>query len=472
MNRAIVVQEDLLPGIQANLDILVNDWKSEGVENVTILTHPKGVDLDPSVLRGKLQGVEDLEGAMLIGELPVARLKAADGTKYESDYYFMELSGNWQLGTKNVVTSQDNSLPSISLGRVHLAPDTAWRDPDKPAELDLYNRYLEKLHDFRIFSRATTITISNFLPFPPIVIGIPPVGRFDFQSLIVNNLDDPAARRAMFEHLYSGENISGYEFVTKDQYAGILAGGEYDALWILAHSDPGGQMLAGGTIWNACDYYDSNAKINFYLFEACSAGAITWEDLGDPANPGKLKPISDTFFSNILFSPDYGVAVIASSKPAAFGNVTQFFDLLHAGGTFGSAFKGWMSNQITAGWPQGYNSMILFGDPFISFGTYIDRRACIVRTSLAHTANEKRLRDLLYYRNHVLPKSFVGRMVIQAVYAASALMDNIVRKSGVLKLFVRCIVLPMAMLLPRLKSVARNKRHKADKTNKNPERKE
>ncbi len=451
MKRVIVVQDNLLPGIQSNLDMLVEDWKNEGAEDVIVLTHPRGVHLNPSTLRGQLEGVENLEGALLLGELPVARMNPSGEQPFESDYFFMELVGNWDIAEKNVVTSQENLQPTIFVGRVALAPDTGWRDSDRPTEIGFYNRYLEKLHNFRVGSCETTIRIGNFLPFPPVFIYIPPLGRFGFRALLVNNLDDPGARRRTLEHLYPAENITGYEFVTRDEYASILANDEYDSLWILAHSEPGGQKLANGTTWNPCDYYDAGAKVNFFFFEACHAGAIVWEDLGDTVNPGMLKPISDTFSANILFAPNHGVIVIAASKPSAFSNVTQFFDKLSDGGTFGGAFMDWMANQILAGRPQGVNCMLLFGDPFISFGAYKATYNCIIRTSLVGTAHEKHLATLHHYRDRVLLKSWTGRMVIWAVYSVSALLGDTTQRSKVVRGLVRRVVLAMMALIPREK---------------------
>lgn len=450
MKRAVVVQDDLLPGIQSDLDILVEDWEQEGAEEVVVLAHPRGIHLNPSTIRGQLQAIDNLEGALLLGELPVVRMNHSTGQPFESDYYFMELVGNWQIAEKNIVTSQEDLQPTVSVGRVLLAPDTGWRDGGRPTEIGFYNRYLEKLHNFRIGSRETTIRIGNFiLPFPPSSIVIPPKGRFEFSGLIVNNLDDPDIRRSIFEHLYPAENITDYEFVTNDEYASILVNGEYDSLWILAHSTPGGQRLANGTKWNQCDYYDARARINFFFFEACSAGAIVWEDLGDPLNPGMLKTISDTFSANILFAPDHGVIVIAASMQGAFGNCTQFFDILSTGGAFGDAFKDWMGNQILTGWPQGDNYMILFGDPFIRFGAYKATHNCIIRTSLAGTDHEKHLPTLHHYRNQVLSKTWAGRMVIWVVYSVSALLGNTAQRSKVVRFLVKRVVQTMMALIPR-----------------------
>lgn len=462
MKRAVIVQEDLLPYIQADLDVLVNDWKDEGADDVIILSHPMGINLNPSALKDQLKAIDNLEGALLMGQLPVVRMNFPGGQSFESDYYFMDLDGTWQIDAKNIVTSLDNKKPQISIGRVILAPETGWRDPNIPDELGFYQRYLKKLHNYRLFSNDTTIRIGNFfLPFPTYTINIPPVIRFDLKGLIVNNLDDPDIRRSMFEHLYSQENISSYEFVTHDEFSNILSGEGYDALWMLAHSDSGGHMLSSGTCWSPCEYYDSGFKINFLFFEACTAGAIIWEDLGDIVNPGAIKLISDTFSSNIIFAPDYGIIMIAASKPGAFGNCTQFFDKLSEGGSFGNALISWMGDQILNNWPQGGNYMMLFGDPFIRFGIYQKTQNCIIRTSLEGTKQSMYLYRLNHFRNRYLSKSWIGRICIKNIYSMSSIFGNLAKKSSAIRFITRCLATIFMIFVPRAK-----KRYKIENKNK------
>ena len=50
LNRAIIVEDGLLEGLQENINILIEDWKREGADEVFTFTHPKGVSLNPSIL--------------------------------------------------------------------------------------------------------------------------------------------------------------------------------------------------------------------------------------------------------------------------------------------------------------------------------------------------------------------------------------------------------------------------------------
>ena len=158
LNRAIIVEEGLRDGLQENLDILVEDWKREGADEVFIFSHPKGVSLSVITLKTILQSIPDLEGVLLIGELPIARMlkdptSGPPGEWYATDYFFMDLTDQWQVYEGNYVKCQDNLRPTIFVGRLVVGEDTGLMlGTSKPTILEFYNQYLEKLHLFRLHS--------------------------------------------------------------------------------------------------------------------------------------------------------------------------------------------------------------------------------------------------------------------------------------------------------------------------------
>lgn len=357
MNRAIVVEESLLAGLQPHIDVLIEDWKREGADQVFVLTLPRGVE-DPESLRTLLRSQPNLEGAFLIGELPVARMITdpdddGDNSAAMSDYYFMELEGDWQVSDLNIVSTADNLPPSIFVGRLFLGEDTGFQlIPDKPTELEFYQRYLEKLHTFRTTQ---------------------PAARNDFKAAIANNFyGDAGPLIEWLTHLYPREDIDVHEGVTRTEYENILTGTPLDWLKLSTHGTGLGHSLDEGTNWNQSDYMVADSKVNFFEIESCSAGQTIWVDNYDPSGP-TVKPYSDPIVSNILFAPTGGFVVIAPSIPFVMYSLPHFYDPLKEGGPFGKAFKLWMEQGVTEGAAASgitvgkWTTILLFGDPFIRF---------------------------------------------------------------------------------------------------------
>jgi hypothetical protein len=452
MNRTVVVEESLLGGLQSSLDVLADDWRREGAGDVSILSHPKGVHLNPMDLRNKLTSIDDLEGALLIGELPVALMddpSYAPAKRYMSEYFFMELKGNWTVSAENVVSSTDNQPPNICIGRVVLGPDTGYQlaaTGNRPTEIEFYRRYLEKLHEFRCLSVAIEAG-------PNPAVALPPVNRFGFRAVIVDNVDlSPGIHADRLGHLYPCENIDIHQFANKMEYTDILKS-THDWLLLLAHSDPGGHQLADGDIWNPCDYLSADAKVNFFQFESCSVGSIVWVDQFDPVNPGILKLVSDPFVSNVLFTPTVGILMIAPSVGGYFGNVTVFYDKLHEGGTVGEAFRYWMAEQIRLGWPDGRNFMVLYGDPFARFGARVSR--CIIGISFAGTTLAPRLAAIRKWRDKVFSRSALGRQLIRTYYKTSPYLEDAAAKSALMRTAIRFAVSKILFVLEATPSNSR-----------------
>jgi len=358
MKRVVVVAANLYRNLKAEIDLLLEDWKEEGADEVEIIKYPKGCAGSVTDLRDKLKSIEGIEGALLLGDLPVARMVDADmpNAPYETDYFFMETQKQWTATPKNIVRSNEYPPPTILTGRVILGPETGFQMAnDKPSATEFYKSYLMKLHLYRWFNRLEEIPPEYRLQLKEI----------EKKALMINDLDDPNSRLNQFCHLYQRGAIESFSQVGKELFLQLLASREVEWLWTLAHSGGNAQDLTDGSVINGCDYLNSKMFANFIQLESCSIARFVWEDQWDPVNPGALKLQSDPFVSNILFAPFCGVNVIGASASRAFPNVTQFFDQVKTDKMVGLAFKKWMALQAANNWSGGGRWMILFGDPFI-----------------------------------------------------------------------------------------------------------
>lgn len=355
MTRVLVVERGLRNALKPEIDLLVKDWKEEGADKVEVITHPKGCAGSAKDLRRRLQSIEGIEGALLLGDLPVARMvdPEAPNTPYETDYFFMELGARWTATSKNIVSAAEYPPPGILIGRVVLGTDTGYQmADDKPTVTEFYKSYLMKLHLYRWLSRLEDVP-SEYR------------SHLQDKALMINDLDSLNGRINQLCHLYRRRAIEAFDQVGKAMFLELLATRKVEWLWTLAHSGGNAQDLTDGSVINGCDYLSSNMFASFIQLESCSIARFVWEDQWDPVSPGVLKLQSDPFVSNILFAPFLGINVIGASASKYFPDVTRFFDQVKTCPMVGLAFKNWMALQAANDWPDGGRWMLFFGDPFV-----------------------------------------------------------------------------------------------------------
>lgn len=435
MNRIIIIEEELLEGIQENIDILINDWKIEGADEVFVRTHPKGVELNPNGIRTILQSIDNLEGALLIGELPIARIRE-DSTSipwFATDYFFMELNETWNDEGENYVSCENYMPPTIFIGRLVVGSMTGYTLGDeKPTEIEFYNQYLEKLHQFRLYARQYSLRIGS--DYTSIIYD---EARNEFKACLVNNWGaDTQVIAEWLTHLYPIENISVYEDVNRDEYWNILSNNKFDFLAFRSHSDGGQHTLEDGTYWNAVEYINVKADVNFFELTACGTGSMVWEqseDPYDPASPKILKLVSDVLAWNIQFAETGGLIVIAPSISGAMNFTTVMYDNLRNGGTFGRAFRLWCEYMASSegSYPAGWAFNLFFGDPFIRFD--LPNFKCVIYTSLIGTKQEYKLHIMRIWRDIIFNQNKIGRFFVSFFYKTSPFFSKIIVKSRILR---------------------------------------
>ena len=346
--RAIVIEDAILSSLRGNLEELMEMWRREGARKIVVFPYPKGAGNSPFPIRQFLIALDrryDLEGVLLIGELPVAFFEETHASRdivYTSDYFFMELRGSWNLGNANIVSTQVKIPPVISAGRVFIGEDTGISST-RPPVTEYYNRSIRKMINFRKKGGALKATS---------------------KAAVVSNLGGVDAYRDHLANVYPPSIIETFDGVSDTEYKTIIES-EYAWLLYYGHSDPGGHTMANGTIWNPFDYHEADINIDVFQFESCATGQIAWHtqtDPYDPSSPLVAKALSDTFISNILGNAKEGVLVLAPSIPGFFDDMDRFYGYLRSGDTFGKAFRKWMISEIAENDPH---YMSLYGDPFL-----------------------------------------------------------------------------------------------------------
>ena len=153
-NVAVIVNTDLQPLIQQGLDQYVADLQYDGYGVIVQswdLTQPD--QNSPAELKAYLEGLTDLSGVVLVGDVPVCIFyHALDewDTTFACDLYYMDLGNFWSD------TNGDNKYDTIAGG---WPQPSAWVSRITAGnmsvftgmtEADLMNRYFTKNHAFRI----------------------------------------------------------------------------------------------------------------------------------------------------------------------------------------------------------------------------------------------------------------------------------------------------------------------------------
>jgi len=314
---------------------------------------PGGAGNSPQPIREYLRGLNArfrLQGVMLIGDLPIAwyaQRHASADLLYTSDYYFMELEGNWSVGPLNVVSGASKPPPTVAAGRVFIASGTGII-ATRPPVTELYNRFLGKAVAYRRQGESY---------------------RQGRKTAVVSNLSYANVYAGHLRNLFPAPlPMDQQDGATVAQYRTFVES-PYDWLLYYGHSDSGQHQMAGGGSWNPFHYLESAVKVNTFQFESCAVGSFAWRttaDPSDPSSPAVVKAMSDAFVSNILGNTGRGLTVFAPSIPGFFDDMVRFFNFLAGGGTYGDAFRRWMAAEIQENDPH---YMMHFGDPFLSFRT-------------------------------------------------------------------------------------------------------
>lgn len=297
----------------------------------------------PESLRVFLQGLYDsdsIEGALFIGDLPVAWFEVYDFggglASFPIDLFYMDLDGTW-LDTMNTGNGKYDGhtgavKPEIYIGRLTttgIGIDTV-----------LLKNYFGKDHDYRdgtlILPKGALVFVDD-----------------DWVSWAWQWAADVSL-------LFADTTFFWQPETTRASFYRQQLDTAQTWISVFAHSWPGGHQFSYNN-GNQHDYYFSteytsqNPPASFYNFFACSFCRYTDNGYGG---------------GRAVFTEDWGLGAIGSSKTGSMLDFNYFYRPLGQGKTLGQAFKYWFEciydsvgmNFDRLCWHYG---MTLLGDPFL-----------------------------------------------------------------------------------------------------------
>lgn len=340
---AILTNQNIANPLSLEVNQLIYNLQAEGY---TVYSYQVSGGT-PETLRTFLQGVYDsfdIEGALLIGSMPIAWFEIGDDfhqygyAQFPCDLFYMDLDGTW-LDTMN---TGNNRYDGHTSGTGDLAPEIyigRLLPTGLGADTVLINSYLRKDNAYR---RDTLHLQERALVF----------------------VDD--------DWMYSGQSFAAdvalvypdtMSFFDPETTRAAIYRQKLDTVqaWVsvFAHSWPGGHQFSFNNgvshdYYYSYEYTNQNPPANFYNFFCCSFSRYT-EDCGG---------------NRAIFNPTSGVGSIGSAKTGSMLNFYYFYLPLSQEKTIGMALKEWFdyitfNNSVTFDELCWHYGMTLLGDPFL-----------------------------------------------------------------------------------------------------------
>jgi hypothetical protein len=325
----VVVHADLYDGIATALARWIADVEREGwTVIVDRATFP-----NPPALRNYLAGISDLDGCLLVGDLPVPWYEL-DDKEFPLDIYYMDLDGTWvDVDLDGMYDDHVGAVgPEIWVGRLQTGNLDFGAD-----EIALLNNYFHKNHAYR-------------------------TGDLILPSRALVYLDDPWANSAegmsqTMALLYPDTTVISGSLTTTALDYGRRLTDYYAWIHVFAHSTAFSHIFAlpegeegPGAIYNL-DIYRLDPNAFFYNLFAC----------------GSARFVERNYLSGwYVFADTHGLLAIGPTKT---GGMVRGFDLFHEplarGASLGQAFREWFAVKGVEdkGWHYG---LVLHGDPTLT----------------------------------------------------------------------------------------------------------
>ncbi len=417
-NVAILTEQAIAGPLAPEINQLSNNLQSEGY---TVFTYQISGGT-PETLKTFLQNLyntQNIEGALFIGNLPVAWFEIKNDynqygyTDFPIDLFYMDLDGNW-LDTLNTGNGKYDghtgaTKPEIYIGRLTpqgLGDDTL-----------LLKNYFRKDNAYRkdtllLDQRALVFVDDDWYDWAQ-------EWAADVALLYPDTMNffDPETTRATF---YRTRLDTVQAWVS-----------------VFAHSWPGGHQFkySNGNLWDyyyAYEYTNQDPPTNFYNFFACSFCRFTENN-----NCGGNRAI---------FNQTSGIGAIGSTKTGSMLNFDYFYRKLAEGKTLGEGFKYWFEciyDSIGMGfinlcWHYG---MTLLADPWLKPLGHNTAIATATRSGPKSSRIE-------LLKNPVSQKIDIRLTITQAqpvelrIYDCRGALINVIRTemdSGIHRLSVPCV---------------------------------
>lgn len=340
----LIFEDGLTDSLNAGLlDQWTADIASQGLSfEVIEVTYSTPEELKSYIVS---QYAEGLEGAVLIGNLPVPWSALEDaykqtGAVFPSDYFYMDLDGYWgdnwigypslnNPGHDGKYDTFSGSLdPEIYVGRIKIDNLSQVGDPT-----EILNDYVERNHEWRLSGDPEPLNALCYVDDDWAYFG--------------------SGYRNSMQYLYPNTELVNNEAATNGtDYLENKLPGNY--VWIspFVHSSPGGHYWSPGptTFWN--DLVPALPQAHFYNLFACSNCRFT---------------TVHCMGAVYAFCTSTGLASIGSTKSGAMLHFTPFYSPLGLGESLGESYRDWWSYITIGGFTPSEMSwhlgMVLLGDP-------------------------------------------------------------------------------------------------------------
>ncbi|MEA3560091.1 MAG: NosD domain-containing protein [Candidatus Thermoplasmatota archaeon] len=334
----VLVEEELYENISSEIDIYLKDLKSVGYSPFSHVISGGSVEDLKDLIIGYNNDTYDLQGAVLIGDLPCAWFRHendfnSNPSQFPCDLFLMDMDGSWLDNDTNGVydshsDGDGDTAPEIFVGRI----DASTIPGD---EIDITRRYLSKVHRFwtgsidRLY-KGLTYTEKDW------------AGGDSFQHDISSAYGD---HEAVF-----------YPDVDRNDYINNRLPGNYDFIQLSCHSGSTRHYFTKNGTASNTEVREAPPEAVFYNLFCCSSLRFTSKNcLGS---------------SYILDTNTSSLAVIGSSKTGSMLQFNDFYTPLGRSLSFGGSFREWFRTQAPYADPLGgfnevswYYGMTILGDP-------------------------------------------------------------------------------------------------------------
>lgn len=393
----VIVDSSIYDAIKPSLNQYSIDVEDSGF-TVNITETAKLIDKTPTGIRAHLQQAQgaELEGALLVGDVPEAWFKVQD-RRFPTDMFYMDLDGSWfDLDRDGIFDARGGDLsPEIWIGRVKAS--TLGGD-----EILLINGYFAKNHAYR--TGAFTIPWWRSLIY------------IDDQASISNRQDAEASLRYVTTDVTvvtdpRVTNTTDYKSRLRDprgfQWLYLMSHGERGKHDFYVPEQETGSPEYEGTIFSS-DYKTIDPRIVFYQLFTCSASKYT-----DP----------EYLAGSLVFETSWGLAVLGSTDDIYSFSTDSFFRSLSERESLGSAFKRWLENAVSQhkydyfaeiSYQILFNAVTITGDPTLT--SIIEYHDVSVTSIEAHTENSSGVETLFISASAENHGEFTEKVTLEILY--------------------------------------------------------
>jgi len=336
---AILTEQTIAPHLDTEIEQLAQFLTTEGY---TVFDYQTSGGT-PETLRTFLQQIyetDSIEGALLIGNLPVAWFEVYDYggglVQFPVDLFYMDLDGNWldtiSTGNGRYDGHVGNTNLEIYVGR--LLPTGIGLDTV------VLRNYFAKNKSYRegtmnLQERALVFVDDDWLSWAPIWAADVALLFTDTTNYWHPETTRASLYRTRLDTVQAWVSVFAHSSPSVHQFT-YNSGAQYDYYY-------------------ASEYISQNPPTNFYNFFACSFCRYTQAGYGG---------------GQAIFNEDFGIGAIGSTKSGSMLDFRFFYRPLGEQKTMGEAFRYWFdciydSIGMTLDRVCWHYGMTLLGDPFL-----------------------------------------------------------------------------------------------------------